>query len=58
MSEREVIKMTTKEKAELFFEFMDFISNYDYADCQNFNDFVSKVFSLTMQNLDEQEKNA
>ena len=50
--------MTAKEKAQLFFEFMDLISNYDYSECQNYNNFVAKIYSLSMQNLDEKEREA
>lgn len=52
-----VTTMTDLEKARLLYEMFDFISDYDYSDCQNFNEFVSKVFSLTMINLDEKERN-
>ena len=48
--------MNKLEKLKIFYEFMDFITNYDYSDCDNFNDFVSKIFSQVMQELDEEEK--
>lgn len=48
--------MNRLEQLQIFYNFMDLITNYDYADCDNFNDFVSKIFSNIMKELDEEER--
>lgn len=35
-----------KDKIELLYEFIDLISGYDYSECNDFNDFVNKIFYI------------
>lgn len=48
--------MSKIKQLQIFYNFMDLVTNYDYADCDNFNEFVSKVFSIVMKELDEEER--
>lgn len=45
--------MTKKEKLELCYEILGIITNYDYSDCENYNDFISQVFGNIMLELDK-----
>lgn len=48
--------MTNLEKARLFYDFVDLISNYDFSDCKSYDEFITKLFYIVKQKLEEEEE--